>query len=44
MNKIDDCFVGQKQATIENLRTYVEQYPLAIVGFNAIASSLVNFF
>lgn len=43
MNKIDNCFVGQKQSDIENIKTYIEQYPLTIVGFNAIASSLVNF-
>ena len=43
MNKIDNCFVSQRQSDIENIKTYIEQYPLTIVGFNAIASSLVNF-
>lgn len=42
-SKLIDCFVGQRQADIENIRTYIENYPLTIVGFNAIASSLVNF-
>lgn len=43
MNKISDCFVGQIQATIRNIQEYIKAHPLAIVGFNAIASSLVNF-
>lgn len=43
MMKIDECFVGQKQATIDNIKGYVENYPLSIIGFNVVASMLVNF-
>lgn len=43
MMKIDDCFVGQKKADIDNIINYIENHPLTIIGFNAIASALINF-
>lgn len=41
--KIDDCFVDKKKEDIDNIINYIESYPLTIIGFNAIASALINF-
>ena len=42
MNKISDCFVGQTQATIDNIQEYIKTYPLCILGFSFIKASIIN--
>lgn len=42
MIKISDCFVGQTQATIDNIQEYIKTYPLCILGFSFIKASIIN--
>lgn len=42
MMKINDCFVGQHQADIDNLKNFINNHPLVVIGFNAMASLIVQ--
>lgn len=41
MRKIIDCFVGQHQSDVDNLRHFFHRHPLAVIGFNAVASLII---
>lgn len=43
MRKISDCFVGQHQSDVDNLRHFFNSHPLAVIGFNSIASLIVQY-
>lgn len=42
MIKISDCFVGQTQATIDNIQEYIRTYPLCVLGFSFIKAYIIN--
>lgn len=43
MDKISDYFVGQTQDTIDNIKGYIKIYPLCILGFSFVKSSIINY-
>lgn len=43
MRKISDCFVGQHQADVDNLKHFFHRHPLAVIGFNAVASLIIQY-
>jgi hypothetical protein len=43
MRKISDCFVGQQQADIDNIKHFFNSHPLAVIGFNAVASLIIQY-
>ena len=43
MKKLLNCFVGQQQATIDNIQHYIADHPLTIIGFDAVASALTTY-
>lgn len=43
MREIGDCFVGQRQSDISNIRHFIKTHPLAVIGFNAIAYLIVQY-
>lgn len=43
MRKISDCFVGQHQSDVDNLKHFFHRHPLAVIGFNAVASLIIQY-
>lgn len=43
MRKISDCFVGQHQSDVDNLKHFFHRHPLTVIGFNAVASLIVQY-
>lgn len=43
MRKISDCFVGQHQSDVGNLKHFFNSHPLAVIGFNAVASLIIQY-
>lgn len=43
MRKISDCFVGQHQANVDNLKHFFHRHPLTVIGFNAVASLIIQY-
>ena len=42
MREIGDCFVGQRQSDISNIRHFIKTHPLTVIGFNAVAYLIVQ--
>lgn len=43
LKKLFNCFVGQQQATINNIKNYIADHPLTVIGFDAVASALTTY-
>lgn len=43
MRKLIDCFVGQQQSDISNIKHFIHTHPLAVIGFNAVASLIIQY-
>lgn len=43
INKLRNCFAGQQQATIDNIKNYIADHPLTVIGFDAVSSALTTY-